>query len=125
MSLVTPQVFIVTVNYDLAHEAQLEQAKFDLITNHDNNLIRKPPTEHLFPLPTGTIEQQITLAHFNRQAKRDEIIAEMDKLNVRPVLSPEFLALVKTYPDLQRQFPLGGLGSVWVLSNRDRGVLSA
>ncbi len=49
----------------------------------------------------------------------------MDKLDVRPVTSPEFLALTKAYPDLQRKFPLVGLGSVWVDSYRIRRVLSA
>lgn len=117
--------YVVPVNYDLAHEAQIEEAKFDWITDYDGKLIRKNPTEHLYPVPTGIVEQRITLVHLNRYAKRPEIIAEMDKLNVRPVTSPEFLALTKAHPDLQRKFPLVGLGSVWVGSDRRRNVLCA
>lgn len=117
--------YVVPVNYNLAYEAQIEEATFDWVTDYDRKLIRKNPTEHLYPVPTGTIEQRITLVHLNRKAKRPEIIAEMDTLNVRPVLSPEFLALTKAHPDLQRKFPLVGLGSVWVDSDRRRVVLFA
>lgn len=117
--------YVTLVNYDLAHDAQIEEAEFDWVTDYDWKLIRKNPTEHLYPLPTGRIEQRIMLVHLNRYAKRGEIIAEMNKLNVRPVLSPEFLALTKAHPDLQRQFPLVGLGSVWVTSFRRRSVLCA
>lgn len=117
--------YVVPVNYNLTHEAQIAEAKFDWITDYDKNLIRKPPTEHLYPLPTGMVEQRITLVHLNRYAKRPEIIAEMDKLHVRPVLSPEFLALTKAYPDLQRKSQLVGFGSVWVDSDGNRLVLYA
>lgn len=79
--------YLVPVNYDLAHEVQIEEAKFDWVAGYDENLIRKPPTEHLYPVPTGVVEQRITLVHLNRHAKRPEIIAEMDALNVRPALS--------------------------------------
>lgn len=117
--------YVVPVNYDLAHEAHIEEAKFDWITDYDGKLIRKNPREHLYPVPTGIVEQRITLVHLNRYPKRKEIIAEMDTLNVRPVLSPEFLALTKAHPDLQRKFPLVGLGSVWVDSRGYRRVLYA
>lgn len=117
--------FVVPVNYDLAHDAQIEKAQFDWVTDYDGKLIRNDPTEHLYPLPTGVVEQRIVLVHLNRRAERPEIIAEMDKLNVRPTVSPEFLALTKAYPDLQRKFPLVGLGSVWVDSHRCRHVLCA
>ncbi len=118
-------VFVVTVHYDFSHTKQMKAGKFDWVTDYDHNVIRKPPTEHLSPLPQSTVEQRITLVHLNRYARREEIIAEMEKLNVRPVTSPEFLALTKAYPDLQRQFPLVGLGSVWVDSNGSRFVLHA
>lgn len=117
--------YVVRVNYDLAHDAQIEEAKFDWVTPYDGNLVRKNPAEHRYPVPTGQTEQRITLVHLDRRAKRPEIIAEMGKLNVRPTVSPEFLALTKAYPDLQRKFPLVGLGSVWVDSNRNRHVLYA
>jgi len=118
-------VYLVPVNYDLAHDAQIAEAEFNWVTDYYGKLIWKPPTEHLYPLPKGTVEQRITLVHLNRHAERPEIIAEMDKLNVRPVLSPEFLALTRAYPDLQLKFLLVGLASVWVASDGDRRVLYA
>jgi len=117
--------YIVPVNYDLAHQVQIAEARFGWVTDYDNNLIQKVPSQHLYPVPTGVLVQRITLVHLNHSAKRPEIIAEMDKLNVRPVLSPEFLGLTKAHPDLQRQFPLVGFGSVWVGSDGDRSVLCA
>ncbi len=117
--------YVVPVDYGLSHQQQIEAGKFDWIAGYDGKLIRKNPTEHLYSVPTGTIEQRVTLVHLNRHAKRLEIIAEMDKLNVRPVLSPEFLALTKVHPDLQRKFPLVCLGSVWVDSDGRRDVLCA
>lgn len=127
MSKSTSDEFVVLVRYYdlLSHQEQIAQANFDWMTDYDNNLTRKDPTEHLVPVPSGEIEQRITPVHLNRYAERQEIIAEMDTLNVRPALSPEFFALTKAYPDLQRQFPLVGLGSVWVGSDGDRRVLYA
>lgn len=116
--------YVIEVNYNLPHVEQIG-GNFDWITDVDGNLILKPPNEHLYPLPKGTVKQRILLMQFDGNAKRPEIIAEMAKNNARPVLSPEFLAFTKKNPDLQRQFPLVGLGSVWVDSFGDRGVLYA
>lgn len=114
---------VVPVNYDLPHEAQIEEAKFDWVTDYDGQLIRKNPTEHLVPVPSGEMEQRITLVHLNRYAKTEEVLAEMEKLNLRPTTSHETLAFAKAHPDVQRKFPLIGLGSVWVASRRRRSVL--
>lgn len=109
--------YVVLVNYDLPHQKQIETGKFDWITNYDNKLIRKNSTEHLVPVPNGEIEQRLTLLHLDRYAKTKEVLAEMEKLNLRPTSSHETLAFAAAHPDVQRKFPLIGLGSVWVDSD--------
>ena len=117
--------FPVLVNYDLPHNLQIEEVGFDWITDYDGNLILKNPTEHLYPLPVGRKKQRITLVPIDCPAKKEAVLARMEELNVRPTLSPEFLALTRAFPDLQRQFPLIGLGSVWAGSGGNRLVLYA
>ena len=38
---------------------------------------------------------------------------EMEKAGFRPATLPELLALGRDYPDLQKQFLIAALGSVW------------
>ena len=115
--------YVVPVDYDLAHPHQVEAAKFDWTTDYDRNLIRTNCVQHLFPIPSGRGEPHITLLHTSRCATTLEMLAEMDRLSLRPALSVETLAFAKAHPDVQRQFPLLGLGSVWVDSSGDRTVL--
>jgi hypothetical protein len=117
--------YVVPVNYGLSHQQQIEAGKFDWITDHDNKLIRKNPTEHLVPVPTGEIEQRITLVHLGRDGKTEGVLAEMEKLNHRPTMSTETLAFLATHPGVQCKFPLVGLGTVWVGSDGRRLVLGA
>ncbi len=61
----------------------------------------------------GKQEREVTLFHFNRSINSDNAIEEMAAAGYRPATIEEFLALGKAQPDLQRQFPIVALGSVW------------
>lgn len=102
----------VLVNYDLSHPEQIRRAKVHVSDDYEN-LLRKDPTEHLYFHPSGEFEQRIMFVHLGRFAEEHEVLVEMHKRNVRPTISPETLAYIAAHPDVQRQFPLVGLGSLW------------
>lgn len=106
--------YVVPVNYGLSHKEQIEAARFDWFPNYDGKPTLEDPTEHLFPIPSGEIKQRMTLFRLCCCAKTEEVLAEMDRLNLRPALSTETLAFAKEHPNVQ--FPIIGLGSVWVVS---------
>lgn len=113
----------VLVDFDLPHLKQMDEASFDWEERVDDNLIRKVPTEHCFPMPRGQIQLRVVLVEPEGSRGTEDILAKMDYLSVRPTLSPEVLALVSKEPNLQRADPIVSLGSVWVGSGGRRYVL--
>jgi len=61
----------------------------------------------------GRQELIITLFHFNKTMSSDKVKSEMEKQGFRPAKVEELLALGEKYPDLQKEFPITALGSVW------------
>jgi hypothetical protein len=76
-----------------------------------------------FPVPlkmTGKkVEVSVKLFHFNRDISSEDAISKMDKAGYRPATLMELLALGFLFPELQRQFPIVALGSVWRVANLD------
>lgn len=64
----------------------------------------------------------IVLVHLNKAVKTSEVLAYMDKQGLRPAYIEELLAFGEKYPEIQRQFPVVALGSVWVSSGQGRSV---
>ncbi len=96
----------VTVNYALSAEDAVKAGKYDW-TN--NNITSKN-----FPSKRkGTTEAEIVFVHFNREIESDDVLRELDKQGLRPAELPEGLAFGAKYPDIQREFPVVILGSVW------------
>ena len=95
-------VYKVVVDYDISLAEMIEAGGYDWV-NDDIT------AEH-FPLKSeGKWEVEITLLHFNRFISSDVAIEEADPV----ILLPELLALGARYPELQKQFPVVALGSVW------------
>ncbi len=67
---------------------------------------------------TATIE----LFHFGRNISSEDAAKEMEKEGMRPATIEELLALGAKHPDLQREFPIIALGSVWQDFFGNRGV---
>lgn len=99
----------LTVDYSKNLKEMIAAGKYDR-TNSDI-------TEKHFPLPTELngkkVESSSKLFHFNRSISSKDAISEMDKVGYRPATLAELLALGESQPDLQRQFPIIALGSVW------------
>jgi len=107
------QIFPVTVNYDLTVEEMIEAGKYDW-KNPDITSDNFPVTRR------GTSEVEIHLVHFDRVIETEEVLRELDKMGLRPAELPELLALGAGSPDLQRQFPIIALGSVFRRSHGHR-----
>jgi hypothetical protein len=94
------------VNYDLRVEAAIKAGKYDW--TNDNITDKNFPTSR-----TGQHEVEMKLFHFNRDMTSEQVIEELKKQGYRPAELHELLVLGEKYPDLQRQFPIIALGSVW------------
>ena len=83
-------------------------------------------TAQHFPVSSEMIgkkaEVSAKLFHFNRDISSDDVISEMDKAGYRPATLMELLVLGFLFPELQRQFPIVALGSVWRYANGGRHV---
>jgi hypothetical protein len=70
----------------------------------------------------GQQEVEVVLFHFKRAISTDDALQEMEKAGYRPARIEELLALGAAYPELQRQFPIVALGSLWQDPRGDRRV---
>ena len=96
----------VTVNYGLSLEEMIAAGRY----NWKNGDIT---AEH-FPMNgDGTKEVVTELIHFNNYTESDKALRELDRRGFRPATIEELLAFGAKYPELQRQFPIVALGSIW------------
>lgn len=107
--------FPVAINYVTTIKEMIARGKYDW-TNNDITS-KNFPTQR-----TGEANITVELVHFNRSIGTDEALRELDKMGYRPAELHELLALGEKYPDLQREFPIIALGSVWQRSLGYRGV---
>ena len=108
-------VYKVVVDYYNLSLAQMIEAGKYYWVNDDIT------AEH-FPVKGESKQVEITLLHFDRYISSDEAVKEIDKMGYRPATLPELLALGASQPELQRQFPIVALGSVWQGRYGDRYV---
>lgn len=100
------KAFPVVVDYTQTLKQMISAGKYDWANDNIT-------AEH-FPINgTGKEENDITLFHFNRSISSNDAIAEMDKAGFRSATIEELLALGASQPELQKQFPIVALGSVW------------
>jgi len=99
-------VFTVSVNYDLPLAAAVDAGNYAGV-NSSITSQNFPSTRH------GQAEVDIILVRFDRRMTSEEVLNGLDKDGLRAAELPEFLAFGAQYPELQRQFSIVGLGSVW------------
>ena len=108
------QTHTIEVNYDLPLEDALKAGGYDWA---NDNLT----SEHFPPTRSGIESVEVHLVHPGRGMNTDEPLKEIDKLGLSPgtiEVSLAFGANLDTR-DLQREFPIIALGSVW--THPDRG----
>jgi len=98
--------YVVTVNHDLSLAAMIRAGQYDWV-NSDI-------TSDHFPIKDeeGT-KDALELVHFERYIESDDVLRELDRRGLRSATIEELLAFGAKYPELQRQFPIVALGSVW------------
>jgi hypothetical protein len=98
--------YSVTVNYDRSVEDGVKAGNYDWVNNDITS-------EH-FPMKrTGIEELSLHLVHFDRNISTEDALKKLDLMGLRPAELQELLSFGENYPDVQREFPIIALGSVW------------
>lgn len=104
----------MSINYDRSVKDGIKAGKYDW--ENDDITSKNFPSQE-----TSTKEVAVELFHFGKDMSTDEVLAELDKQGFRAATLKEILALGEKQPDLQKDFPIIGLGSVWQDPGGDRG----
>ena len=105
----------LSVDYDLSVENAVKLGQYNW-TNGDITGKNFPTTR------TGKVEVVVELIRFNCAISTKDAQRELDQRGYRPAELHELLAFGEKYPELQRQFPIVALGSVWRGRVGSRGV---
>jgi hypothetical protein len=102
----TKDVFTLLVNYDRRVEAGVCAGHYDWSSSDITD-------KNFSTTQQGTKEAAVQLIHFNKTMSTDQVLAELDNMNLKPAGAQECLSFGEKYPDIQREFPIAFLGSVW------------
>lgn len=102
--------FVATVEYRQPSYADLKKA-FDWVDEDYENAEFKV-IDVCKGVSTENREIEFELVHLDKEMHTDAILAELDRLGLRPALCEELLGFAKEYPEEQRKFPIFALGSV-------------
>jgi len=127
------EVAIASITHSYSVLLDATKSLADLITLGRYDWINPDITAEHFPVKSrGKRNVRVELWWPNKYFKNgDEVIAELAKLNdelaqknasyrYRFAFIEELLALGASQPELQRQFPIAALGSIWLVSDRIR-----
>lgn len=104
----------LTIDYAKTVEQAIADGQYDW----KNNDIT---AEHFCTSPEMAgkkVQVSAKLFHFDQDITSEGVISEMDKAGYRPANLIELLVLGFLFPELQRQFPIVALGSVWNVARR-------
>lgn len=102
----TEVTYFITIDYSLNLAQMIAAGKYDY-ANPDI-------TAAHFPISgSGTVETETVLVHFGRSMNNEAVLAELERRNLEPAKIEEGLAFGAKHPDVQREFPVVCLGSVW------------
>lgn len=98
--------YFVTVHYDQSVRNAIAAGHYDW--ENDNITGKNFPSKR-----AGTADKEIILVKFDDAMDSDAVLSELDKQGLRAAELPEILAFGEQYPDVQREFPIVALASVW------------
>jgi len=108
VEVTSPQAttYLVEIDYSDTLEQRLAAGRYDW-KNSDI-------TEKHFPVKgEGQIKLDLELAHYAKNMNTEAVLAVIDAQGYRSATIEELLAFGAAYPELQREFPIIALGSVW------------
>lgn len=105
--------FRVAVDYGRTLKSMVDAGKYDWV-NEDI-------TQEHFPVSSQGGDE-VSIFHFNEEIASENAILAMDREGFRPARIEELLALGEKQPELQKQFPIIALGSIWLDPGGDRCV---
>lgn len=96
----------VEIDYNDTFEQRLGAGRYDWKNPHIK--------EKNFPVKSkGKVNRVLELVHFGKFMSTEAVLAAIDAQGYRPATIEELLAFGAKYPELQREFPIVELGSVW------------
>ncbi len=108
-------VLEVRVDYALSFNEMVRAGKYDEV---NSNI-----TARHFPVKgKDNMNVKIELVQFSLDMSSEQVLIELFQTGLRPALIEELLAVGVLYPELQRQFPIVELGSVWRQPEGGRSV---
>lgn len=108
--------YLVTVDYGLRFEEMVEEGKYDKISFDI--------TSFNFPVKRkGKAKVVVELINFNRSIFARIALKKLAEIGYRSADLHELLALGIQYPDIQREFPIVELDSVWRNPYNDQNVV--
>jgi hypothetical protein len=108
--------FPIAIDYGMGVEKLVMLGQY----NWSNNDIT---SKHFSTKQTGKVDITIELVHFGRNISSKEAIKELDRMGLRPAEACELLKFGEKYPDVQREFLINALGSVWRYLDGYRNVV--
>ena len=107
--------FPVTVDYAKSLEQMILAGKYGY-ANSDITVANFPITGK------GIVEEEIILVHFDRDISSDDAEKELATMGLEPARLEHATAFGAKYPDVQREYPIVFLGSVWTDPRGSRRV---
>lgn len=106
MMTIEQRSYAITVDYNRSFEEMIADGKYDYVSPNI--------TCQNFPITgTGVVEEEIILVHFDRYIKSDDAVRELNEMGLKPAKLEHACALGAKHPDLQREYAIVFLGSVW------------
>lgn len=107
--------FPITVNYTQSLDQMIAAGKYGDMSEYITS-------EH-FPITgTGTVETELILLHFDRYIGSDDAVKELAAMGLEPARLEHATVFGAKYPDVQREYPIVFLGSVWADADGHRRV---
>ncbi|MCX6744847.1 MAG: hypothetical protein NTX82_04960 [Candidatus Parcubacteria bacterium] len=101
------KIYKVVVDYGKTLTKMIKAGKFDEVDEDING-------KH-FPLKgVGSQETELVLVHLKKDVTTMEAFGYLARLGLEPAKIEHLLAFGTTFPELQEQFPIVALDSVWI-----------
>ena len=110
-------IFTLSVNYSRTVEDGIKAGKYDW--SNSDITSGHFPTKHC---PGSEEGVKIELVHFGKNMNTEDVLSELSKKGLRPAELHDLLVLGEKHSDLQREFPIIALGSVWQAPDGNRRV---